>query len=638
MKRFYAWLMVVVILVTALAGCESRHKETLEKEEQESTTRNPYRYRYDEKEANPVSDFSYTLDKKSDSIIITRYKGKSPNVVIPEYIEGKKVTELRGTFYLSTVESVVLSKGIHTIGMQAFLKCENLKSVMLSPNLKTIETEAFSGCTALKELALPDSLEEMGYMAFNGCTALKYVFIPKSIINWDGGATFYQCGLQKVDLEEGMTSLGYMTFSDTQITEITFPKSLKTIPQGVCARCANLTRINLPEGVETIESGAFIKTAITELTIPASVRSVSDTSFYSNEHLKKVTFLGDAPEKFVDDEYNFAVSKGGGDYTIYYQKDAKGFSTPRWCGFKAAPVGSEPQPLMDGDFEYTVNGDGTVTLVSYEGDATNVVVPETLAGKTVTVIGEKAFVFEDEILSVQLPNTVTEIGFGAFAQCLSLTTVNLPENLETIGDHAFNMCDLTEVSFPASLRKIGAYAYSNCQPVEYLYIPASITEIGKNAFMGMGYTNNGWSKGEFELVLEEGIEVIGEWFYGCSMESVVLPSTVKRIEERAFSGCDYLTSITLNEGLLSIGDFAFESCSGLSEIVIPSTVTEVSVLTFDSCSRLKAVKFEGNAPEIFWKHLPDGEILRPAYDVYRHQDATGFGEDNFGWFDEIKIW
>lgn len=633
MKNIVTWFTLLATVLLFAVGCQSEPSDREDK-----APENNYEYEYDEEKANPASDFSY--QKNGDGgITITRYKGEDEDVVIPQTIDDKKVTEIRGAFYGSSVKTVVLSREIKTIGGQSFWKCENLKSVTLSPNLETIEYEAFLECTALKDIALPNSLKKIEYQAFSGCTALKYIFIPKSITEWDGGYTFYNSGLKKVDLEEGMTVLGDWVLACTQITEIVFPKSLKTVPKGICGGCEKLKKVTMPEGVEAIEDSAFYKTAITEIVIPASVKSVNDTVFGSCENLKKVTFMGDAPEQFVDDEYNFALGKGGGEYTVYYQKNAKGFSTPRWCGYKAAPVGSEPNALMEGDFEYTVNADGTVTVVSYEGDGTAVVVPEKIAGKTVTVIGEKAFAYEDSITSVKLPDTVTEIGFGAFAQCWAVTSVNLPENLQTVGDYAFSSChDLAEINLPASLRKIGKEAFSNCQEVKYLRIPATVTEIGEYAFSGLGYTNNGWSKGEFELVLEEGIEVIGNWFYGTSMESVVLPSTIKRIEAGAFTGCDYLSSITLNEGLVFIDDLAFDENYALTEIVIPATVTRVTNMSFRYCTKLKAIKFEGNAPEVFLAENPDEPLpLKMDFTIYYHEGATGFTTPEWNGYD-TEIW
>jgi hypothetical protein len=635
MKKRLLWITVLALFAILLCGCQKESKENLSETEEKKD--NNYIYLYDEKDASPASDFQFK-EEKDGGVTVIRYKGKDTKVVIPETYNGKKVTEIGGgAFYRTTAESVVLSRYIKKVGGHAFYESETLKSITFSPNLEIIDYEAFTKCTALKEASLPGSLKEIGYMAFNGCTSLKYIFIPKSITGWEAGCTFYQSGLEKIDLEEGITELGYMAFAATQIKSISIPGSLKTVPDGLCARCEKLEKITIGDGVETIENGAFIKTAITELVIPTSVKKINDSAIYSNEKLEKVTFLGDAPEQFVNDEYNFDTAQGGGNYTVYYQKNAKGFTTPRWNGYPAAPVGSKPQPQVEGDFEYVINEDDTVTIAYYLGTATDVVIPDRIAGKTVTAIGKKAFAYNETVALVKLPDTLTEIGYGAFSLCYDLSTINLPEGLKSIGDYAFNMCSLTAISFPASLTKVGANAFSNCQEITYLRIPATLTEIGEYAFSGIGYTNKGWSKGEFELVLDEGIEVIGKWFFATTMESVVLPSTVKRLEEGAFSGCDYLTSITLNEGLVSIGDLAFEGCSNLTEIVIPSTVTEMSVLSFHQCPRLKAVKFEGNAPASFWKQHPEGDDVRPAYDVYRHQEATGFDSDEFDRFD-IQIW
>ena len=53
--------------------------------------------------------------------------------------------------------------------------------------------------------------------------------------------------------------------------------------------------------------------------------------------------------------------------------------------------------------------------------------------------------------------------------------------------------------------------------------------------------------------------------------------------DNAFSGCEKLEVLTLNEGLLEIGAGAFKNCTSLKEIVIPSTVTKIDESAFDGC-------------------------------------------------------
>ena len=79
------------------------------------------------------------------------------------------------------------------------------------------------------------------------------------------------------------------------------------------------------------------------------------------------------------------------------------------------------------------------------------------------------------------------------------------------------------------------------------------------------------------------IEVVGKRaFRKSSIESVVLPPTIKVIEEFAFNGCEKLKSITLPEGITKIDRYAFQGCYSLDKINLPSTIEEVGKNAFYS--------------------------------------------------------
>ena len=64
-------------------------------------------------------------------------------------------------------------------------------------------------------------------------------------------------------------------------------------------------------------------------------------------------------------------------------------------------------------------------------------------------------------------------------------------------------------------------------------------------------------------------------FYGCtSLESVVIPKGVRKIEERAFAGCTSLTTLTLPIGVNKIEEQVFDKCSALAAINVPAKKTD----------------------------------------------------------------
>ena len=81
--------------------------------------------------------------------------------------------------------------------------------------------------------------------------------------------------------------------------------------------------------------------------------------------------------------------------------------------------------------------------------------------------------------------------------------------------------------------------------------------------------------------------IIGQsMFRRCyNLQKIILPRNIISIEAFAFEGC-VLTSITIPEGVTSIGLAAFEDCELLTAISIPSSVTSVSHQAFDGCRSL----------------------------------------------------
>ena len=96
---------------------------------------------------------------------------------------------------------------------------------------------------------------------------------------------------------------------------------------------------------------------------------------------------------------------------------------------------------------------GTMSCVSI-GSATelDIFIASKFKGKTVTTIGESAFLNCRMLKSVIIPDTVKSIGVGAFSKCYMLERVGMPKNLTTIGDAAFYRCDsLTTLFIPKSV-------------------------------------------------------------------------------------------------------------------------------------------------------------------------------------------
>ena len=72
--------------------------------------------------------------------------------------------------------------------------------------------------------------------------------------------------------------------------------------------------------------------------------------------------------------------------------------------------------------------------------------------------------------------------------------------------------------------------------------------------------------------------------------SSTYPPPSGAIEYRAFYGCAGLTTAILNDGLEEIGTWAFQGCA-LVRIVIPPSVKGIDETAFEECSNLTSVQF-----------------------------------------------
>ena len=97
--------------------------------------------------------------------------------------------------------------------------------------------------------------------------------------------------------------------------------------------------------------------------------------------------------------------------------------------------------------------------------------------------------------------------------------------------------------------------------------------------------------------------------YSSKITSVTIEEGVTSIGDYAFCWCKSLTSIVIHEGVTSIGNYAFYYCYSLTSIVIPDGVTSIGNLAFYGCSNL--IDITVNAGNTNYKSI-DGNLY--SYD------------------------
>jgi hypothetical protein len=242
-------------------------------------------------------------------------------------------------------------------------------------------------------------------------------------------------------------------------------------------------------------------------------------------------------------------------------KGALGGGTSGGDSAASAPRG-DPEP--EENFEVGLNDDGTVQIRKYKGKSRNLVIPDTIQGKPVTVIG-----FFDPLDTVQR---------GMFPD--SLTSVYIPEGVTTIGHEAFYVGgigrsgNLTSVTLPSTLTNIGKGAFYGQEKLKTITIPDGVKFAVDGAEEAQTFAYSGLTS----IKLPAGMTVIPrKMFNGCDFETLEIPEGITTIKREAFASCSKLTSIKLPSTIKTLEGASFQDCRELKTVIIPDSVTSLSI-------------------------------------------------------------
>lgn len=99
-------------------------------------------------------------------------------------------------------------------------------------------------------------------------------------------------------------------------------------------------------------------------------------------------------------------------------------------------------------------------------------------------------------------------------------------------------------------------------------------------------------------------------FFYADLESIILPPSVKRIEEQGFFACSSLKSIVLPAEIEFIGEKAFEDCTALESITLSAKLKEIGAASFRNCNELTELIFPEGFEKIGARAIASCEKLK----------------------------
>ncbi len=354
--------------------------------------------------------------------------------------------------------------------------------------------------------------------------------------------------IEKVVIEEGITTVGYGTFKGfTALNEITIPESVNTIGNEVFSESGlynnpqnwtdnilyigghavdakeNISgNVKIKEGTLSVAAYAFMQcTEITSVTIPDSVKSIGECAFSQCVKLENVS-IGKGVETIADSLFDdpFAASE------IVVCDSLKNIS-----------VDSENKNFTD------------ESGILYNKDKTELIMIPTLCSQknfvlpnSVTLIRPSAFSYCKTLENVVINNNnITSLQGISFAGCENLETVVLPQNLMNLGEQTFKFSGIRHIIIPDRVVKIETETFAYCDNLKTITLGNKVSEIDVSAFsasyaleqINVASGNSAFSSEDGVLFSKDKTRLV-KYPYAKVIEQYNVPESVEIISNGAF--------------------------------------------------------------------------------------------------------
>ncbi len=291
---------------------------------------------------------------------------------------------------------------------------------------------------------------------------------------------------------------------------------------------------------------------------------------------------------------------------------------------KAADKVCQPTP----ESSFVCGLDGVITAYNGDRNISEIAVPLTVGGVTVTGIGDNVFLDCANLATVVMPASVTSIGAGAFAGCKSLSCMCVYAAYEADGSgiRILEKEALGVITLPDSLASLGVGVFAGCTSINRFAIADANAAFktgtavadssnqnqqtpaasGEPVPVARNYGELLMSKDGTKLYrLAPAFHYTGQGLYPIplgvvsiepyALEKVSLnggftvPTTTTSIGDYAFYQCGNLNTVEFAETSIvtSIGQYAFAYNSNLN-ITLPASVTSIDKYSFAYCSNIQA--------------------------------------------------
>ena len=552
------------------------------------------------------------------AIIVTQIP--MPDVFAANGVEDFQRDEDKLVKYTGTATAVSVPDGVKTIGAEAFAENEDIGTVNVGKNTEEIEASAFAECKYLTSATLPNKVEILDDFAFSGCEYLSKVIIGEGLEKI-GEGVFAGCNsLSSLIIDEDNTNFKlnkgalYDAKGETLIAYLggygadtyNMPDTVKDIYKYSFWGNDTLEYVHLSSYLDEIPGYAFSNCrSLRNITLPYSVDSIEAKAFENCVSLTDVVIpasVTDIDPTAFDGcrKLNIIADKGTAGYEFYQDYLAR----------LAVEEAEKEEVLIPGtEEEKTEENVDELTVVDASDDPSNVeympngdplAVQEDASVKAKSlVVGGNAVLFLDSKQAVVYDGSSnyasnnykyvdgTEDSKG---QSGSQNPVSNNDNIvydQTKGGYLPKYAVLDDV--------IASQGFYYDRTLDNYKVPGGITRIGDFAYARSSISS---------LTIPDGVKTIGYGaFYHCdSMEKVSIPASVTEIEAYAFENTPYLNDFLQDESqgpFLIVGDGILLAYNGRNtEVQIPEGVKSIAPGAFSKHGEMYSLELPGTLTTI----------------------------------------
>lgn len=392
-------------------------------------------------------------DFQTQGSTLVKYRGTEERVTIPDTVEvvGESAFENN-----QKVQFVVIPKSVKRLDAYVFWGCNNLEEVVLGKGLTAVDEYSFAGCTGLKQITIPENIQSIDAQAFAGCVNLTDIYIPATVTGIAEDA-FLNCDNVTIHADEGSVAAQFAQ---------KLAEQKNRDPLVTAAPVQTPTAVSRPDTQATTEPVSTATPAPVATPVPGNV--LGSTIIVGN-HALVMVHPGEEKVQQGYTEPEAGQENSGESQDI--KAETENGKVPEWMYYRNQSVSAVTIPegtTEIGRFAFSRSSLRTVTI------------PE-----GVTVIDYAAFYHCDNLDNVVLPDTVNTVGAKAFTHTgwLDDFEENSMDDFLISGDILVAYKgNLPEVVIPNGVRVIAEEAFRNHTELKKVHLPASVTDIGNDAF------------------------------------------------------------------------------------------------------------------------------------------------------------